>query len=217
MKGLITSILAMILTFGYSQEVKRKSDLMPLPSKLEFHEGNFTIDKSFSIRIEGYKSDRLFKYADKVMRRISNQAGIFLDQSLLTPSTNPSSSSVVLDVERSGEFSIKEDESYELLISVKGIIIKSTTDLGAMHGLETLYQLLEVNNGEYVFPLVTIKDTPRFVWRGLMIDVARHFIPVDDLKRNLELMSSVKMNVFHWHLSDDQGFRVQIDSHPELY
>ena len=218
MKGLITGVLAMILTFGYSQNVNSTCDLMPLPSEVQFHEGNLPIDETFSIRIEGEcKSDRLFKYADKVMRRISNQSGIFLDQSLLTPETNPSKSTVVLDVAREGKLSIDEDESYELLISKYGIIIKSETDLGAMHGLETLYQLLKVDNGKYAFPLVTIKDTPRFVWRGLMIDVARHFIPVDDLKRNLELMSSVKLNVFHWHLSDDQGFRVQIDSHPELY
>ena len=218
MKGLITGVLAMMLTFGYSQNVNSTCDLMPLPSEVQFHEGNLPIDETFSIRIEGEcKSDRLFKYADKVMRRISNQSGIFLDQSLLTPETNPSKSTVVLDVAREGKLSIDEDESYELLISKYGIIIKSETDLGAMHGLETLYQLLKVDNGKYAFPLVTIKDTPRFVWRGLMIDVARHFIPVDDLKRNLELMSSVKLNVFHWHLSDDQGFRVQIDSHPELY
>ena len=218
MKGLITGVLAMMLTFGYSQNVNSTCDLMPLPSEVQFHEGNLPIDETFSIRIEGEcKSDRLFKYADKVMRRISNQSGIFLDQSLLTLETNPSKSTVVLDVAREGKLSIDEDESYELLISKHGIIIKSETDLGAMHGLETLYQLLKVDNGKYAFPLVTIKDTPRFVWRGLMIDVARHFIPVDDLKRNLELMSSVKLNVFHWHLSDDQGFRVQIDSHPELY
>ncbi len=209
--------MTLVFTFGFAQENKDKDNLMPLPSSIEYHKGYFVVDKNFSVRIEGYKSNRLFKYADKVLRRISNESGIFVDQKILTTSSNPQTSSVVIDVERGGKFDVEEDESYELLISKEGIIIKSVTDLGAMHGLETVYQLLEVNNGKYVFPLVSIKDSPRFVWRGLMIDVARHFIPVDDIKRNLELMSSVKMNVFHWHLSDDQGFRVQIDSHPELY
>lgn len=209
--------MTLMFTFAFSQENISDNNLMPLPSNIEFHNGSYSIDKSFSVRIENYKSDRLFKYADKVLRRISNESGIFVDQKILTSSSNPKTASVVIDVEREGKFDIEEDESYELAVSNEGIIIKSVTDLGAIHGLETLYQLLKVNNGKYVFPFVTIKDTPRFVWRGLMIDVARHFIPVDDIKRNLELMSAVKMNVFHWHLSDDQGFRVQIDSHPELY
>jgi len=217
MKKLITGFFVMAFTFGSSQDIKQEINLMPLPSSLELHKGYFSIDKTFSVRVEGYKSDRLFKYADKVLRRISNQSGIFLDQGLLSSSTNPEKSNVLIDVTREGKFDIGEDESYNLSISEDGIIIKSITDLGAMHGLETLYQLLEVNNMEYVFPFVSISDYPRFVWRGLMIDVARHYLTIDDLKRNLELMSSVKMNVFHWHLSDDQGFRVQIDSHPELY
>lgn len=217
MKLFVSTLMTLMFTFAFSQENISDNNLMPLPSNIEFHNGSYSIDKSFSVRIENYKSDRLFKYADKVLRRISNESGIFVDQKILTSSSNPKTASVVIDVEREGKFDIEEDESYELAVSNEGIIIKSVTDLGAIHGLETLYQLLKVNNGKYVFPFVTIKDTPRFVWRGLMIDVARHFIPVDDIKRNLELMSAVKMNVFHWHLSDDQGFRVQIDSHPELY
>jgi hexosaminidase len=190
---------------------------MPLPSSINIEDGNLIIDNSFSIRIEGYKSDRLFKYADKVLRRIANESGIFIDQKYLSSTTNPKTSTLVLDVAREGKLENNEDESYNLTITKDAIVIKSETDLGAMHGLETLYQLIDVTNGKYTFPLATIKDTPRFTWRGLMIDAARHFIPVGDIKRNLELMSAVKMNVFHWHLSDDQGFRVQIDSHPELY
>lgn len=217
MKLFVSALMTLMFTFGFAQENKGKSNLMPLPSSIEYQDGYFSIDANFSVRLEGYKSERLFSYADKVLRRISNESGIFIDQKILTSNSNPQNSIVVIDVERGGKFDLEEDESYELLISKEGIIIKSVSDLGAMHGLETLYQLLDVNNGKYVFPLVYIKDSPRFVWRGLMIDVARHFIPVDDLKRNLELMSAVKMNVFHWHLSDDQGFRVQIDSHPELY
>jgi hexosaminidase len=217
MKLLFTGLLTLIMTLGYSQEKKRDVNIMPLPANIDFSQGYFNVDKSFSIRVEGYSSDRLFKYADKILRRISNQSGVFVDQEYLTVDTNPKSSTVILDVAREGKLQNGEDESYELLVSKDQIIIKSETDLGAMHGLETLYQLLEVNNGNYSFQYVTIKDNPRFVWRGLMLDVARHFMSVDDIKRNLDLMASVKMNIFHWHLSDDQGFRVQIDSHPELY
>ena len=80
-----------------------------------------------------------------------------------------------------------------------------------------MLQLTDNDIFNYYFTGVIIKDSPRFVWRGLMIDVARHFQPVDVLKRNLRAMASVKMNVFHWHLTDDQGFRVEVKSRPKLH
>src|SRR5689334_23505357 len=85
-----------------------------------------------------------------------------------------------------------------------------------MHGLQTFLQLLENGPSGFVVPAVTIHDTPRFVWRGLMIDVGRHFIPLDVIRRNLDGMEAVKMNVFHWHLSDNQGFRVESKKYPKL-
>jgi hexosaminidase len=90
--------------------------------------------------------------------------------------------------------------------------------LGALHGLETLLQLLTKNkNGEFYFPLVSIHDAPRFSWRGLMIDVSRHFSPVDVLKRNIDAMAAVKMNVLHLHLTDNEGFRVESKMFPQLH
>ena len=86
-----------------------------------------------------------------------------------------------------------------------------------MHGLETLLQLLSVDEKGYYFPGVTIEDQPRFKWRGLLIDVGRHFMPVDVIKRNLDGMASVKMNVLHWHLTEDQGFRVESKIYPRLH
>jgi hexosaminidase len=85
-----------------------------------------------------------------------------------------------------------------------------------MHGLETLQQLIKSDATGYFVPAVTIRDTPRFRWRGLMIDCGRHFIPVDILKRTLDGMAAVKLNVFHWHLSEDQGFRIESKAFPKL-
>ena len=103
-----------------------------------------------------------------------------------------------------------------LNITDTGVKIKAITDVGAIRGLETLLQLIQNNEVSYFFPGVEIKDAPRFVWRGLMIDVARHFQPLEVIKRNLDAMASVKMNVFHWHLTDDQGFRVESKVYPKL-
>ncbi len=88
--------------------------------------------------------------------------------------------------------------------------------LGALHGLQTFLQLVTITPTGFAAPAVTIKDQPRFPWRGTLIDVSRHFIPLDVLKRNLDGMAAVKMNVLHWHLSDDQGFRAESKVFPEL-
>jgi hexosaminidase len=110
-----------------------------------------------------------------------------------------------------------EDESYVLQITPGGGSLAAPTVLGAMHGLQTLLQLIEVTPDGFAVPAVTIRDTPRFPWRGLMIDVSRHFIPIEVLKRNIDGMEAVKMNVFHWHLSENQGFRIESKKFPKLH
>jgi len=109
-----------------------------------------------------------------------------------------------------------EDESYQLTVTDSGAQLTAPNSLGALHGLETFLQLVRITPDGFVAPAVTIRDQPRFPWRGLLIDVSRHFIPLDVLKRNLDGMAFVKMNVFHWHLSDDQGFRAESKVFPKL-
>ena len=108
------------------------------------------------------------------------------------------------------------DESYQLAITPKQIILDAPTTIGALRGLETFLQLVQSIRGQYSLPLVRIEDKPRFAWRGLMIDVARHFIPLPVIKRNIDAMAVVKMNVLHLHLSDDEGFRVESRLFPAL-
>jgi hexosaminidase len=90
------------------------------------------------------------------------------------------------------------------------------TDIGALHGLETLLQLLRSDNTGATLPVVSIRDRPRFPWRGLMIDVARRWQPMEVIQRNLDAMAVVKLNVLHLHLTEDQGFRIESLTHPEL-
>src|SRR5262249_50194428 len=111
---------------------------------------------------------------------------------------------------------IGEDESYELTVSESGAKLTAPNPLGVLHGLQTFLQLLETGPNGFSLPVVTIKDQPRFAWRGLLIDVGRHYIPVEVLKRNLDGMAAVKMNVLHVHWSDDQGFRVESKKFPKL-
>ena len=110
-----------------------------------------------------------------------------------------------------------EDESYILEISATGAKLSAPTPLGILHGLQTFLQLVDVSPDGFAAPAVTINDKPRFPWRGLMIDSARHFTPLDVLKRNIDGLEAVKMNVFHWHLSENQGFRVESKKFPKLH
>lgn len=102
------------------------------------------------------------------------------------------------------------------MIDSKGIELTAANPLGIMHGLETLLQLVESGPQGWVFPDVRIDDTPRFPWRGLMIDVSRHFMPLDVIERNIDGMAAVKLNILHLHLSDDEGFRVESRRCPKL-
>jgi hexosaminidase len=112
--------------------------------------------------------------------------------------------------------SLIEDESYHLVIGSKQIDLTAPNPLGVMHGLQTLLQLVQSGPDAWFIPAVHIEDSPRFPWRGLMIDVSRHFMPIDVLERNIDGMAAVKLNVLHLHLSDDEGFRVESRRCPKL-
>src|SRR2546428_2921793 len=132
--------------------------------------------------------------------------------------TDSSKATLVIRSEHAskGVQELGEDEAYDLEISNSGAKLSATTSLGVMQGLQTFLQLVTITPDGFAVPAVTIQDKPRFPWRGLMIDVSRHFISLDLLKRNLDGMAAVKLNVFHWHLSDNQGFRVESNKFPNL-
>jgi hexosaminidase len=109
-----------------------------------------------------------------------------------------------------------DDESYTLEVGPSHALLIAPTAFGALHGLETLLQLPQLDKAGWFLPGVSIRDQPRFPWRGLMIDVARRWQPVEVIERNLDAMAAVKLNVLHLHLTDDQGFRIESLTHPEL-
>lgn len=199
-----------------AQIQKEQLNLMPWPQNINLTEGTFALSKSFKINITGERNGRIFIGATNFLRRLDGRTGLFLEQAFLTKTNEYPEAELQINCTRNGKIEINEDESYRLTVTSKRIAIDATTDLGALHGLETLLQLLQNNSTSYYFPIVEISDAPRFTWRGLMIDAARHFQPVDVIKRNLDAMASMKMNVFHWHLADDQGWRIELKNHPKL-
>ena len=108
-------------------------------------------------------------------------------------------------------------EAYQLEVSRTQIQVKASTPAGVFYGLQSLLQLpITVNSDEIGIPCVTISDAPHFAWRGFMLDVSRHFFTVEEVKKQLDLLAKYKVNTFHWHLSDDQGWRIEIKQYPEL-
>jgi hexosaminidase len=199
-----------------AQITTEQLNLMPWPQNIKLSEGTFALSKNFKVNITGNPNPRIFLGATNFVRRLDGRTGLFLEQSFLTKVNESPEAELQINCVRNGKIEINEDESYQLIITSNKISINAANDLGALHGLETLLQLLQNNNTSFYFPVVEISDSPRFTWRGLMIDAARHFQPVDVIKRNLDAMASMKMNVFHWHLADDQGWRIQLKNHPKL-
>ncbi|WP_226912999.1 beta-N-acetylhexosaminidase [Flavicella marina] len=217
-KSVYILLLAMCCHFNsIAQNVGDELNLMPWPQKVALGEGRLLLTKDFSLSITGEFDTRIYEYSNRFLRRLDGRTGLFFNQGMISKNTNFSKNAILkINIERPGKIQLHEDESYELKVSESEIILKAITDLGAMHGLETLLQLQSTTASNFYFPVVVVEDAPRFPWRGLMIDVSRHFQPVEVIKRNLDAMAAVKMNLFHWHLSDDQGFRVEILKHPKL-
>ncbi len=125
---------------------------------------------------------------------------------------------LVIDCAGGPEYpTLGEDESYTLDVSGAEARIQAATAEGAIHGLATFAQLIQPGPDGFQVAGVHIEDRPRFPWRGLMLDVCRHWMPVEVVKRNLDAMAAVKLNVLHWHLSEDQGFRVESKRFPRLH
>ncbi len=194
-------------------------NLMPVPASLKINSGVFRLTKEFTLNINNEADRRLYDAANRFLRRLDGRTGLFFPQGVISKEISQKVEKPLLQItaQRTGKVALYEDESYSLLVTPEKITLEAVTDIGAMRGLETLLQLLESDVDGYYFPSVEIKDQPRFPWRGLMIDASRHFQPVDVLKRNLDAMAAVKMNVLHFHLCDNQGWRVESKTFPKLH
>ncbi|MCE1190501.1 MAG: family 20 glycosylhydrolase [Ignavibacteria bacterium] len=194
-----------------------KPNLMPWPRSVTLTGNNYTITKDFSFALKGPASQRLNDYSARFLRRLAGRTGLFLVQKYVSPDSVIANPVLTATYDSIAPLSISMNESYTLSVKASGIQLHAVSDIGIMRGLETLLQLFTAVNKEFIFTGAEISDFPRFTWRGLMIDCSRHFMPVSVLKRNIDGMAAVKLNVFHWHLTDDQGFRVECKSFPALH
>lgn len=200
-------VCSLFLPFSVLSAPAGDLPLMPWPQQVEQPQdgGSLALTTPLEVRVSG---DDLSEALPRWQLRLASQTG--------NPRLPVSSSATLLTINIARKVAPTpqpdSDERYRLTVNGAGIQLDAETRFGAMRGMETLLQL--VHNG--VLPLVTINDRPRFPWRGILIDSARHFLPIETLKRQIDGMAAAKMNVLHWHLTDDQGWRFASSHYPQL-
>ena len=193
---------------GCTDKPEKLFGLIPNPSQLKIKNGTIELEGAIGLRydrddtnlsrISKQLSDRLADHGIKVSGKVDQVPILSLSKILPAQDDDP--------------------ETYTLSISDQGIQLQSAGYAGLYYGLETFYQLLTIaeTSDKYEIPFIEIEDTPRFKWRGMHLDVARHFFPTEFIKRYIDLIAMHKMNIFHWHLTEDQGWRIAIKQYPKL-
>ncbi len=213
------SCLILIVLAGsiYSCNPKTVADtgppqIIPVPVEIITHPSGqvFTLDKSTVIRVSDAveKGDEIAGYLNNL---IEKSAGFKLG--VIRTDKKPSGNSIFFEVGKHPEL---PDEGYHLTVNKKGITISGSDEAGCFYGVITLFQLFSIQDGSIYIAPVNINDYPRFQWRGVHLDVGRHFFSIDFIKEYLDIMAFHKMNTFHWHLTEDQGWRIEIKKYPKL-
>jgi hexosaminidase len=178
--------------------------IIPKPQRMETGHGSFRLDPQVGVVAGG--DARMREIAAFLRAAVRRQTGVALAR-------GKAAREIVLELDPA----VHGDEAYRLAVTAQGVTISAATDKGLFWGVQTLRQLLPLRKAAQVdIPALHIEDAPAFAWRGVMLDVSRHFYPVDFIEKQLDLLSYYKINTFHWHLTDDQGWRIQIRRYPKL-
>ena len=190
---------------GREARAQTPHQLMPVPAEMRWGKGRLNLKTPLKLQLSTTADPAVDAAARRLLARLQGAAA---------PATGP-----VLQIRygRTGRPEQFDEERYSLRVTPMGVSIDAPTSLGVLRALATLEQLVVTEKRQRYLPEVDIQDQPRFAWRGLLIDAARHFLPVPVIKRNLDGMAAVKLNVLHWHLTDDQGFRVESKVLPRLH
>ncbi|MFI5155558.1 MAG: beta-N-acetylhexosaminidase [Chitinophagales bacterium] len=200
----------------FAQSQPAEIAIIPEPVKLTKNAGNFILPKNCIIEIPS--SPELKELSNMLKKRLSVPTGYAVSLSAKNPNA-----SIRFILNKTAD-QVIGNEGYSLVVSPKSVTIKANQPAGLFYGAQTLMQLLPpqieskmlVKNQSWKVPCVDILDYPRFAWRGLMLDVSRHFFTVDQVKEFIDQMVLYKYNLFHWHLTDDEGWRIEIKSLPRL-
>jgi hexosaminidase len=197
------------------QDVRFENTLMPQPLELRASGGEIKISSNLTVSLDGSASPILRDAAIRMLGRLETQTGVQISKSIQLAAQ--ATIEVEVSDQKTEQPALGVDESYSIGVQDGRVHIRAKTIFGAIYGFETLLQLVQPEGSEYVVPGVQITDSPRFPWRGLLLDPGRRFLPLDVVLRIVDGMAAVKMNVLHWHLTEDQGFRIESMAFPKLH
>lgn len=209
-------LLPAVLLSACSGNTPNRYNLIPLPQEMKPAEGKFKLNAKTTIYIP--QGEAAYKeVATLFAKHFEAASGMSLT---IIEGSEHSSNAIHFSMLKDDELG---NEGYLLNVSTGGVEILSHTAAGAFYAVQTLYQLLppqihskQKQSVTWTIPCVVINDHPRFTYRGMHLDVVRHFASVDFVKKYIDMLALHKMNTFHWHLTDDQGWRIEIKSHPKL-
>lgn len=190
--------------------------LMPWPQTVVQQQGQLQLGNQWRVAIEANKSNEIKATLKRVVKRVEQQTGQQIHWQLV----DADKANLIIKANHVAPVSnfIKDwDESYQLAIVTNKVTLSANQSLGVLRGFETLLQLIGTQQQAIQLPLVSIQDQPRFKWRGLLLDTSRHFFSVKTIKRQIDAMAAAKYNIFHWHLTDDQGWRFESKKYPKLH
>lgn len=206
----ITLFLAFISSLAMAQTPATRLKIIPAPNKIRYTAGEFIFSQKTSIYIKN-KQDNVLNFFTAYLKNQRNYTNRIIQSAPknLTGLKN----AIIIQVSDEGEL---PSEGYKLTVNKEKVVIRGR-GAGLLYGINTFLQLLPVENSNaYKLPCIEIVDQPRFGYRGLMLDVSRHFYSVTDVKKIIDLMAFYKLNTFHWHLVDNEGWRIQIEKYPKL-
>lgn len=213
----ILSFLLIILVSCNQNTKKAQIDIIPRPEQVQVNPGYFSFNKTSRILVE--TPDSLKFESHYLANYLKDKGGIDLSVAY-APENKNFNKDIILKLVPGISTS---NEGYQMSVGEKGIMIEANTSAGIFYGIQSLLQLFPPSfftgnqqKQEWKLPHCFIKDAPRFPYRGMHLDVSRHFFPPADIKKYLDLLSMYKMNTFHWHLTDDQGWRIEIKQYPRL-
>ncbi|GAL64280.1 beta-N-acetylhexosaminidase [Algibacter lectus] len=194
----------------YAKVINAEADyhIIPKPTSLKISEGRFLLDKNTVITAETALENE-GQYLSEMLSTISGKS---------IPFSKETQGNILLKLDET----IENNEGYTLSVSYNQITITGKTSAGVFYGIQTLSQLIPLpatasnTQTEVSIPATSIVDSPKFVYRGMHLDVARHFFPVSFVKKYIDILAMHKMNTFHWHLTEDQGWRIEIKKYPKL-
>ena len=214
--GLVGLSLAGFSRLALAQ-AEGENTLMPLPREVSRGVGELVVGPKFRIEVEADSSDQMILEAvDRCRQSFEEGTGLSIPVKFVEPRTGSEAGALLIVVHQPAGMRMGVDERYTLRIAASGARLEAETGIGAVRGMATLRQWVRWDGKKLSLPVVEMDDAPRYEWRGLMIDVARHFIPIEVLKRNIDAMELVKLNVLHLHLSDNEGFRMESKVFPKL-